>query len=216
MLPIEGAGLKSTADEILFLLKTRGPAQTGEIAKRLDMTRQGSRQQLERLSAEGLVRSDTARGGVGRPRRRWSLTAKGHGRFPDTHAHMTVELLEAVREEFGEAGLDRLIQRRERETERAYSAVVAPAATLAGRIELLAALRDAEGYMAEWRHDEDGSFLLVENHCPICTAAKTCQGLCRSELELFRKILGPECQVERIDHVLAGARRCAYLITQMS
>ena len=29
----------------------------------------------------------------------------------------------------------------------------------------------------------------------------------------FRRVLGPDCQVVRTDHILAGARRCAYRIT---
>lgn len=214
LLSIGRVDLTSTADAVLFLLKTRGAAPTGAVARHLGISRQGARQQLERLAADGLARSETARGGVGRPCRRWSLTAKGHGRFPDTHAQMTVELLEAVRAEFGEAGLDRLIARREREAEHVYLRAVTPAMTLAERVERLAALREAEGYMAEWRREDDGGFLLVENHCPVCAAAKACQGLCRSELALFRKILGPDCRIERTDHILAGARRCAYRVTE--
>jgi predicted ArsR family transcriptional regulator len=54
--------------------------------------------------------------------------------------------------------------------------------------------------------------LFVENHCPICAAAAACQGLCRSELAVFRAVLGADVTVERIDHILAGARRCAYRI----
>jgi predicted ArsR family transcriptional regulator len=67
--------------------------------------------------------------------------------------------------------------------------------------------------MAECTKMPDGSILLVENHCPICAAATTCQGLCREELSLFRSVLGDKAQVERTDHILAGARRCAYRIT---
>ena len=67
--------------------------------------------------------------------------------------------------------------------------------------------------MAEWRRDDDGSLVLVENHCPICAAAAKCQNLCRSELAIFRDVLGEAAEVERTDHVLAGARRCAYRVT---
>ena len=91
----------------------------------------------------------TSAAGVGRPRLTWSLTAKGHGRFPDTHAQMTVELIEAVRSEFGEAGLARLIDRRERAMAVQYQQRLRGAGSLAERIERLAALRSAEGYMAE-------------------------------------------------------------------
>jgi predicted ArsR family transcriptional regulator len=66
--------------------------------------------------------------------------------------------------------------------------------------------------MAEWTRLDDGSFLLAENHCPICAAARACQGFCRSELELFKAVLGKRVTVERQDHILAGARRCAYRI----
>jgi predicted ArsR family transcriptional regulator len=66
--------------------------------------------------------------------------------------------------------------------------------------------------MAEWTPTGDGAYLLIENHCPICAAASACQGFCRSELSIFRDLLAP-AKVERIDHILQGARRCAYLVT---
>eukprot|EP01034_Spumella_vulgaris_P034247 gene34247-42231_t len=75
-----------------------------------------------------------------------------------------------------------------------------------------AVLRDAEGYMAETEVQPDGSLLLIENHCPICAAATSCQGFCRSELQVFQRVLGEGCQVERAEHLLSGARRCVYVI----
>jgi predicted ArsR family transcriptional regulator len=85
--------------------------------------------------------------------------------------------------------------------------------TLAQKVARLAELRSAEGYMAEAR-DEDGQLLLVENHCPICVAATRCQNFCRSELAIFEAALGPGVAVERIDHIVSGARRCAYRIIE--
>jgi len=183
------------------------------VAERLGVSRQAALQTLERLAAEGLVAHATERRGVGRPRRLWSLTDKAQARFPDTHAQLTVEMLEAVREEFGEAGVERLIARRERAAETAYATAMAPAKTLEARVARLAELRAAEGYMAEWSRLPEGGWLLVENHCPICAAASACQSFCRAELTLFQMMLGPDAAVERTDHILAGARRCAYRIS---
>ena len=59
----------------------------------------------------------------------------------------------------------------------------------------------------------DEGFLLVEDHCPICAAAMSCQGFCSIEIEVFRNLLGPAWHIERQDHLLAGARRCTYRIT---
>ena len=68
--------------------------------------------------------------------------------------------------------------------------------------------------MAEVRADaEGGGFLLVENHCPICAAANACQGFCSTELELFRTVLGPGVEVERVEHIVSGDQRCAYRVT---
>ena len=96
---------------------------------------------------------------------------------------------------------------------RAYTDELEGAPTLAKRVAALARLRTREGYMAEWKKHADGSFTLIENHCPICAAAEICQGLCAGELRLFADVLGSDVQVERTEHILAGARRCAYRIT---
>ncbi|MOA56535.1 hypothetical protein D3C78_1805330 [compost metagenome] len=66
--------------------------------------------------------------------------------------------------------------------------------------------------MAELRKD-GADYLFIENHCPICSAAKACMGFCRSELELFRNVLGEGVNVDREEHILAGARRCAYRVS---
>lgn len=65
--------------------------------------------------------------------------------------------------------------------------------------------------MAELVATDDG-YLLVENHCPICAAAQACMAFCRSELDLFREIIGPQARVRQTEHILAGARRCAYTV----
>lgn len=205
--------MQTPADRILFQLKTRGPAETLALAGALDISRQAVLQHLERLVAEGLVDHADERRGVGRPRRIWSLTAAGHSRFPDTHAQLTLEMLEAVRAEFGDAGVERMIARREAATASAYIQAMARARSLQDRVARLAEIRAAEGYMADWSPDPGGGFLFVENHCPICAAAAACQGFCRAEVLVFRQALGDDVEIERIEHILAGGRRCAYRIT---
>lgn len=205
--------MHTPADRILFQLKTRGPAETLALAGALGISRQAALQHLERLVADGLVGHTDQRRGVGRPRRTWSLTDKAQARFPDAHAQLTLEMLDAVRAEFGEEGVERMILRREAATAKAYAAAIGASSDLETRVRRLAEIRTAEGYMADCSPDPGGGFLLVENHCPICAAAAACQGFCRAELAVFRQVLGPDVHIERTDHILAGARRCAYRIT---
>lgn len=199
-------------DRALFQLKTRGEQTAAELARKLRITPMAVRQHLAALQEEGLVSFRDERRKVGRPARVWRLTERARERFPDSHADLTLDLIESVRSTFGEQGMDRLLATRARRQLAAYRARMPDgAATLARRLAALAAIRRDEGYMAEWSRERDG-FLFVENHCPICAAATVCSGLCRDELALFRKVLGRDVRVERTDHILAGARRCAYRI----
>jgi len=204
-----------TSDRLLHALKATGPQTAAALAGRLAVTAAAVRQHLDRLAAAGLVAYEDRREAVGRPKRYWRLSDAGHGRFPDNHAGLTLELIQAVSAVFGEDGLDRLIGHREAQTLATYRTQLAPAEGLGERVAILARLRDAEGYMAEASEAADGSFLLIENHCPICIAATRCQGLCRSELAVFAAALGPRAEIERIDHIVAGARRCAYRIRRI-
>ncbi|MEM7426109.1 MAG: metalloregulator ArsR/SmtB family transcription factor [Pseudomonadota bacterium] len=204
---------EASEDRILYTLKSRGAQTAASLAERLGMTSVGARKHLAALLGKDLVAFTDRREQVGRPRRYWRLSETGHARFPDAHSDLTLELLTSVRRIFGEDGLDRLITDRERRSETAYLDALQPCADLEERVAELAAIRSREGYMAEWERLEDGTYQLAENHCPICAAARECQGLCRSELFIFQAVLGPEVNVERVEHILAGARRCAYRIS---
>jgi predicted ArsR family transcriptional regulator len=199
-------------DRILNLLKVQGPLSTASIASELGITVEAARQQIQKLLSGGLIEGRQAsQTGPGRPSQSWALTEAGNARFPDTHPQLTVQLLGSIRQLFGEAGLDKLIDQRAVETRANYLATLKPVKGLKARLAKLAEIRSAEGYMAEL-HKDGRDWLLLENHCPICAAARTCQGFCRTELQLFAEIVGEDGSIEREEHVLAGARRCAYRI----
>jgi predicted ArsR family transcriptional regulator len=200
------------SNQILYTLKSRGPLGTSTLARVLGITEVGVRQHLARLHSDDLVAFDDQAGEVGRPKRMWRLTAKGHSRFPDTHGDLTVSLIQSIRSVFGEAGLDRLIDTRQQAMVANYRLALEHYPNLGDRVSVLARLRTVEGYMAECELQSDGSFLLIENHCPICAAAKTCQGFCRSELELFQAAFGADTSVTRQEHLLSEGRRCVYRI----
>lgn len=175
------------------------------------MTSMGARQHLLQLEESNLVESFSKAEKVGRPSQYWQLTGEGHQRFPDSYGQLSVSLIESVRTVFGDEGLEKLILQREQDIFHRYIAALEHANSLVARLDTLVSLRSEEGYMASW-YKEENSFWLVENHCPICSAAESCQQFCRSELTLFQKCLGDEVSVVRTDHVLEGARRCAYRI----
>lgn len=202
-------------DRILDLLKTTGPQTAIDLGKTLGMTSMGARQHLERLEAEGVVVCEDVKQGVGRPKRLWSLTEKSQQHFPDRHDQLTVDMLISIKDVFGEKGLDDLIEHRSASTAKLYQSAVNAEKGLEDKVQALVRVRTEEGYMADYQETEEG-FLFIENHCPICSAAKSCQGFCRSELEIFQGLFAGVAEVERLEHILQGARRCAYAIRPFS
>ena len=204
--------MKTAGDAILFQLKSLGEAQAETLARRLMISVQAMRQRLERLLADNLVAYSDRTHGRGRPRRLWSLAPGAASLFPDTHAQLTVDLIGPIRSELGETALAKLLERRRQQITAVYRKRIAREPDIAKKLTALADMRSAEGYMARVETLAGESFLLVEDHCPICAAALTCQGFCSIELQVFRNLFGPGWHIEREDHLLTGARRCTYRI----
>lgn len=203
---------KRTAERLLMLLKLRGAQTAAQLAGQLEVTTMAVRQHLDALLRAGDVAFEDHGGKVGRPARHWSLTPKSRDRFPDTHAELTVRLIDSLRGALGERALDAVVSHYQLQTEARYRKAMPARAQVGERVQILARLRDEEGYMASVERDDDGSWLLVENHCPICAAAEHCQGFCDGELRTFRNALGEDVSVQRDEHLLRGARRCTYRI----
>lgn len=200
-------------NKILQLLKTRGPLTSKAIAEELGITNEGARQQLVRLSDEGMVHAVSSSRGVGRPVQVYQLTEQGNAAFPNSHAALTIQLLDTIKKQLGEEALDAVINSRELETVKRYRQILKDCSDLESLIRAYTAIRTSEGYMAEFRKESDGEFLLFENNCPIGAAASACTHFCQSDMRVLKQILGDEVLVVRMDHIASGERRCAYKIT---
>ena len=202
---------------ILSLLKTDGPLDAASLADRLGVTAMAVRQHLYAMQDNALVAYEEASRPVGRPAKLWHATAEADQYFPDAHADLTLGLIDSIRKTLGEDAMERLLRQRAQDQCAAYCARLDGHRTLFSKLEELAAIRTEEGYMAvvEDTSGNGDDFLFIERHCPICSAAKACSGLCAMELDVFRQSLGPEVTVEREDHILAGARRCTYRVRKV-
>ncbi len=206
-------GERKTRRAIVKLLKTDGPLGSAQLAKRLGLTAMAVRQHLYALQSEKLVTAEERPVPVGRPAKFWHLTREADRLFPEAYAELNVALINALKDTFGDEGLDRVLVSRSARQQSDYAKRIRPADPLKKKLSELARVRTEEGYMAEVKSEDGGSYLLVENHCPICAAANACQGFCATELDLFRSVLGPSVEVERVEHIVSGDRRCAYRVT---
>ena len=211
--PKKSAAAVRTRRALVHLLKHEGPLDAQALAAHLHVSAMAVRQHLYALHAEQLVTYHEAARPRGRPVKQWQLTPAADRLFPEAYAELTLSLLTSLTETFGKAGLERLLARRSRQQVAAYRAQMGGHDALPQRLAALAAIRTDEGYMADVQPQADGSFVLLEEHCPICAAAVACTGLCEKELEVFQEVLGAEVMLERTEHMVAGARRCAYRVS---
>lgn len=200
-------------NRILELLKTGGPQESTELAEVIGISAMAVRQHLYSFQERGWVDFEEQPRPMGRPVKVWKLTPQAEPFFPDRHNDLLLNFIAGIEETLGKDSLNKVLEHRAKQQVTDYSGQLDSITNLAQKVRRLAKIRSQEGYMAEAQKSESGSFLLIENHCPICSAAEACTGLCDSELDVFKKSLGKEYDVNRIEHLLSGERRCVYEIS---
>jgi predicted ArsR family transcriptional regulator len=210
--PAHAGDESKTRRRIVKLLKTEGPLDSATLADRIGVSAMAIRQHLYILQDQKMVMAKERPVPLGRPAKCWELTRQADRLFPDAYAELSVSLIDSLTDAFGAEGLQRILERRTARQRASYAARILSTMPLRRKLQKLAQIRTEEGYMAELRSKGTGEYLFIENHCPICAAASSCTGLCANELALFRSILGSDITVERVEHIVAGERRCAYRI----
>jgi DeoR family suf operon transcriptional repressor len=199
--------LAATRGEILRQLKRAGELRVDDLAAALQMTPSGMRQQLRTLASDGYVAYREQRGATGRPKHYYRLTPAADALFPRRYGDLVGDLLEVASEDDPDF-VERMFARRgARRLEHARAQL---SGSLDERVHTLAALLDADGYLAEVEPLEDGrGWRIVERNCAIFDTAQRYGHACSSELEFLRAAL-PDATIERVRHMVAGAAQCAY------
>jgi len=205
-----------TRKAIMDILKQEGAQDSKTLAERLGVTAMAVRQHLYALQEEKLlVYTEVARP-KGRPAKMWELTPAANRFFPDGNSALLVDMIGLIDTVLGDNALASLITKRADQQFSAYQLRLEEALSLHDKLTMIAEIRTEEGYMADVEEKADGSYLLIENHCPICAAATACQNFCSAEQTLFQKLLQNDAQIERIEYILEGNRRCVYEVKPLS
>lgn len=196
---------------VLYALRRRGEATADELARQLDMTLSGVRQHLAALVEDGLVVSRTAPPEARRGRRTlvYRVSPAGDACFPKAYGELTNELLGHLGD-IDTALVDRLFARRRDHRIESARLRVGRHEQLRDKVEELTRILDEDGYMATCEHLADRS-VIAEHNCAIWAVARRYGQCCTTEIEFIRAVL-PGAHVERVQHMVAGAPRCAYEI----
>ncbi len=203
----------TTRSDLLLLLRKQPGRTVTELAGCLSLTGMGVRRHLDALAAEGLVETAACeKKARGRPPTGWRLTATGMELFPRRYDTLALEILEDVAEQVDPRAVDAAFARRTDKLTAEYERALAGSSGLEERVAGLARLRDEAGYLAEWQADDDGTLMLTENNCAVHRVAQQYPVVCAMELALIRRVLGPEVEVTRVSHTMAGDAVCSYRI----
>jgi predicted ArsR family transcriptional regulator len=197
---------------ILVRLRQAGPASPDELAASLGASRTGVLQQLRTLEGANLVRHETERHGVGRPRHRYDVTPAAQKLFPSNYSGLASGLLQAIQSVGGHELLEQVLTAHRKRVGGRILKVIderLPAdAPLVDRVRALAGVQDEQGYLSDVQLGPDGTIRLHQRNCAVYQVASGEPAVCAAELGLFHDVLG--CDVVRETHILSGDRSCTF------
>jgi DeoR family suf operon transcriptional repressor len=209
--PVPTRQLPAGRRAVLYAVRRRGEATSEQVAEQLGITVSGARQHLSALARDGFVdATESASTAVKRGRRSlvYSATADADAFFPKAYGELTNELLGYVADTDGALLDDLFARRREHRIEGARIRLERKR-TLGAKVAELTRILDEDGYLASSEKVGPGVYRIVEHNCAIWAVAQRYGQACTSELEFIRAALDG-ADVERVQHMVAGARRCAY------
>ncbi len=178
---------------VLEALRRRGGATAEELARELGGGAVAMRVHLRNLLAAGLVSHEEERQEVGRPVRRFQLTAAADSTFPKQYERFAVALADAVAEQLGEKALKAVLDNWLDRLEPYLKARLPDDPD--EQLDALAKHQSAFGFMASVKTGK-GEDLLLERNCPIAAVAVRFPVICEREAELFERVTGRKVTLE--------------------
>ncbi|NBO30702.1 MAG: iron-sulfur cluster biosynthesis transcriptional regulator SufR [Cyanobacteria bacterium WB6_1B_304] len=223
----------SSKRDILQLLLKQGRATAQSLADALQISPQAIRRHLKDLEEDELIIHHATTGGTGRPQYTYQLSPKGRNHIPwmfhqgstDSYGDFALSLMDTLADTIGTDQMGSILQKQWEKKAVEYRNHLGNG-TLQERVANLVALRQLEGYMAEWYavdpnsdhnsssvHRSTGSqFIITEYNCAIHDIVESFPSVCSHELEMFAMALG--CTVKRTHWLVHGEHRCGYLIQE--
>ena len=200
--------MTTTREKILQILLQNPNSTVKELAEEVGINGISVRHHLTTLQADGLIRSEEARHGVGRPLLTYRLTELGAEKFPTRYLRLTNRLLDQLEQSLPVDKYSNLFKMIATEMAAEYSQKVT-GLSLPERLEYLNNLMEKDGFNFTW-HREGNHYQVKEVNCPYFHVGTNHPEICSIDRELISTIL--DIPVEQIECVLSGNQRCVFRI----
>lgn len=191
------------------------PRTAKDLARRFDIQESAARGHLTRLEERGLVTPSFYKEGVGRPRKRYRLTAAGQELFPKKYEILLDSIIDQVMAREGEGYVSALFAEAARRLAHKVAGEIPKKASPTERAQALCEALNELGFRASVEQTPDGKLTIVRNNCVFRhSAISHAYLLCDVfDKHLTQELLGtPTLDVDLKDSITRGGFRCTHLI----
>jgi predicted ArsR family transcriptional regulator len=204
---------EGTRGRILEELAT-APRTARDLAKVLGIQESAARGHLERLEDRGFVVPKFHREGVGRPRKRYGLTAEGQELFPRRYEMLLDAVMEELLSREGEGYASALLAEAARRMAQQVASTIPAGASRKERARALADALNRLGFRSTVETLPDGGLKIVRTNCIFRHNALTHSYLLCDVFDknLTQELLGQASLVDLQDSIGRGGMQCTHLI----
>lgn len=199
--------MHDTRLQVLEAIKFQQPTTVIALAESLGISPISVRHHLTNLQAEGLIKIEIDRQGVGRPKHLYSLTEDAQRYFPNKYHVLADRLLDELKASLAPDQVEHIIDSLATNVASHYGAV--PHGSLDVRLKYLIEVLGEEGFVAEVQRVDD-NIVLTEINCPYMYVGQRHPEVCRIDHALIRSVLG--ANVRQTSCVLHGDRCCTFSV----
>ncbi|MBV6452147.1 MAG: hypothetical protein MHPDNHAH_02900 [Anaerolineales bacterium] len=200
--------MKSTKERILDTLHRKPKITINDLAEAVGINAISVRHHLTNLTAEGLIKADEERHGVGRPRLVYSLTPDGMERFPTKYLRLTTKLLAQMKESLPGPAVSKLFSQVAEGMANEYAEQM-KGLSMEERLNLMKEILAQEGFTVEWEK-KDKEYQIHEISCPYFQIGISHPEVCTVDQTLISKMLALPAQ--KVQCVLDGSAHCTYVV----
>lgn len=188
-------------------------ATLDELSARLGVTRTAGMQHVQRLLDLGYVAFEDAKGSVGRPKRRYALSAAGQDAFPKQYSWLSTALLAQLAAKLGPAGSQRFMRQLGASVSGSLAAKWPAGEAVAARLKRVVALMNQLGYRAALKPVPASKGAVIEAvNCVYHSVAKEHPQLCQFDVSLLEHSTGLSVKLESC--IAKGGAVCRFCLTK--
>ena len=208
--------LEGTRGRILEELAS-APRTARDLSKKLGIQESAARGHLDRMEDKGLVNATFRREGVGRPRKRYTLTGLGQELFPKKYDLILDTVVDELLAREGEGYVSALFAEAARRMARTAAKEIPKGGTPADRIRNLVTALNRLGFRCSAEETPDGTLRIVRTNCVFRHSALSHPYLLCDVFDkhLTESLLG-QVGVDLQDSIGRGGVQCTHLIQLLS